>query len=85
VTRDSLTASLTADWTCWALLHAGRASSGGWFNEDETALLTELAPLLAARLRNGLRAGVLDDDPNAAPGTIIIDRDCNLVAATDQA
>ena len=45
----------------------------------------DLAPLLAGRLRDGLRTGVPGDGPGAAPGTIIVDRDCNLVAATDQA
>jgi DNA-binding CsgD family transcriptional regulator len=84
-TGDSLTARLIADGTCWALLHTGRDSSSRWFSEDETAFLAELAPLLAGRLRDGLRTGVLDDGPCDAPGTIIVDRDCNLVAATDQA
>jgi len=82
---DSLTARLTADGTPWALLHAGRDSSARWYGEDETTFLADLAPLLGGRLRDGLRAGVLDDDPGAAPGTILVDRDCNLVAATDQA
>jgi DNA-binding CsgD family transcriptional regulator len=84
-TGDSLTARLIADGACWALLHAGRDSSGRWFSEDETAFLAELAPLLACRLRDGLRTGVLDDVPADAPGTIVIDRNCDLVSATDQA
>jgi DNA-binding CsgD family transcriptional regulator len=84
-TADSLTARLTANGTCWGLLHAGRDSSGRWFSEDETAFLVDLAPLLAGRLRDGLRTGVSGDGSSAAPGTIIVDRDCNLAAATDQA
>jgi len=84
-TGDSLTARLTADGTCWALLHAGRDSSSRCFSEDDTAFLAELAPVLAARLRDGLRTGALDDGPQDAPGTIIVDRDCNLLAATEQA
>jgi DNA-binding CsgD family transcriptional regulator len=84
-TGDSFTAPLVADGNCWALLNAGRDSSSRWFSGAETAFLAELAPLLAGRLRNGLRTGVRDDGPSTAPGTMIIDRDCNLVAATDEA
>jgi DNA-binding CsgD family transcriptional regulator len=84
-TGDSLTIRMVADGACWARLNAGRDSSSRWFSEDETAFLAELAPLLAGRLRDGLRTGVLDDPPGDAPGTIILDRDCNLVAATGQA
>jgi len=84
-TGDTFTAPLMADGNSWALLHAARDSSSRWFSGDETAFLAELAPLLAGRLRDGLRTGVRDDGPSAPPGTIITDRDCNLVAATDQA
>jgi DNA-binding CsgD family transcriptional regulator len=84
-TGDYLTAQLIADGTCWALLQGGRDSSSRWFSEEETAFVSELAPLLAGRLRDGLRTGVVDDGPGDAPGTIVVDRDCNLVAATDPA
>ena len=84
-TGDSLAARLIADGNCWALLHAGRDSSSRWFSEDETAFLADLAPLLAGRLRDGLRTGLVEDGRGDAPGTIIVDRDCNLLAATDQA
>jgi DNA-binding CsgD family transcriptional regulator len=84
-TGDCVTAPLIADGTSWALLHAGRDSSSRWFTEDETTFLADVAPLLAARLRDGLRTGVLDEGPADAPGTIIIDRDCELVTATGPA
>jgi DNA-binding CsgD family transcriptional regulator len=84
-TGDSFFAPLTVNGSCWGLLHAGRDNSSRWFSEDETAFLAELGPLLAGRLRDGLRSGVLDDGPGATPGTIVVDRDCDLVAASDQA
>ena len=80
-TGDSFFTPLIANGTCWGLLHAGRDNSSRWFSEDETAFLAELGPLLAGRLRDGPRAGVLDDGPSTASGTIIVDRDCDLVAA----
>ena len=43
------------------------------------------APLLAARLRAGLRQPPPDDPGHGEPGTIIVDRDLNLVTATSSA
>ena len=90
---DQLVARLTADGTAWAHLDLGREQASGWFTPDDADFLAGLAPLLAARLRAGLRTprsrteGDSAEDDSAAvtadePGTIILDRDLALVAAT---
>ncbi len=82
---DTMGVLLTADGVCWARLHVGRDSSGRWFSDDDAGFLTAVAPLLATGLRDGLRAPRAHDDPVPEPGTIIVDQDLTLVAATDQA
>ena len=82
---DALTARLVADGACWAFLHLGRDSSGRRFIGDDATLVAEMAPLLAARLRDGLRAVRQPDDPCPEPGTIVVDRELSVVAATGQA
>ena len=82
---DVLDVMLAADGMCWGQLHLGRESSGSWFGEDEAEFMAEVAPLLATRLRNRLRVGRAHEGPAAEPGTIIVDRELSLVAATDQA
>ena len=52
---DVLNVMLAADGACWGQLHLGRDKPGRWFSEDDERLLAELAPLIAARLRAGLR------------------------------
>lgn len=84
-TGDVLDVMLTADGVCWGQLHLGRDSSARSFGNDDTEFLAIVAPLLAARLRKGLCAGRAHKGPGAEPGTIIIDQDLSLVAATDQA
>lgn len=84
-TGDVLGVTLTTDGTCWGQLHLGRDSSDRWFGEEDISFAAEVAPLIAARLRDGLRACRPDDNPDPDPGTIIVDRDLSLVAATDQA
>ena len=84
-TGDILQSWLIADRTCWALVSIERDSSGGWFGEDDAAFVADVSPLLATRDRNGLRTSSRPDDPSPAPGTIIVDNDLSLVAATGQA
>ena len=77
---DQLVARLTAGGAAWAHLDLGRENSSGWFTHDDAGFMAGLAPLLAARLRAGLRAPAdhSGDDSAAAdaePGTIILDRD----------
>lgn len=82
---DSMGVVLAADGTAWARLQVGRDSMGRWFSDDDAAFLAGVAPLLGTRLRDGLRAPCADNDPDPDPGTIVVDRDLSLVAATDQA
>lgn len=82
---DVIGVRLVADGTCWGLLHLARARSDGWFDEDEAALLAEVAPLLTARLRGALRTAGRPGDLWPEPGTVVVDRKLNLVAATEQA
>jgi DNA-binding CsgD family transcriptional regulator len=88
---DHLSALLIADGTCWARLHIHRDSSGEFFSADDAEFVAGVAPMLAARIRDGLRARPLDDDaascddPAPEPGTIIVDEELFLVAATQAA
>jgi DNA-binding CsgD family transcriptional regulator len=85
---DHLSARLVADGTCWAGLHLHRDSCGKFFTAGDAGLIAAVAPMLAARLRDGLRGGAPDDgtaprdDPAPEPGTIIVDEELSLVAAT---
>jgi DNA-binding CsgD family transcriptional regulator len=88
---DHLSAPLMADGTCWAQLHIHRDSSAGFFSADDAGFVAGVAPMLAARLRDGLRArppgsdAAPPDDLPAEPGTIIVDEELSLVAATPAA
>lgn len=82
---DALTARLVADGNRWAELHLGRDSSGSAFRDDECAFIAEVAPLLAVRLRDGLRRTSQHDEPCPEPGIIVVDGELSVVAATDQA
>jgi DNA-binding CsgD family transcriptional regulator len=84
-TGDSLGVLLAADGAAWARLQVGRDNSGRWFSDDDAEFLAGVASLLGTRLRDGLRAPCADNDPGPEPGTIVVDRDLSLVAATDQA
>lgn len=89
---DHLSAPLMADGTCWAQLHIHRDSCGKFFSADDAGLIAAVAPMLAARIRDGLRGGgACDDetgprdDPAPEPGTIIVDEELSLTAATQPA
>jgi DNA-binding CsgD family transcriptional regulator len=78
-----------ADGTCWAQLHLHRDSSAKSFSADDAGFVAEVAPMLAARLRDGLRTRPADDeappgDP-AEPGTIVLDEELSVIAATPAA
>ena len=87
---DYLSAALMADGTCWAQLHLHRDSSAPFFSADDAEFVAWVAPMLAARLRDGLRTRPADrdaaarDDP-AEPGTIIVDEELSVVATTPAA
>lgn len=82
---DKMRAVLSADGTCWATLHLNRDSSGPFYGEEDAEFVSGVVPLLATRLRAGLRALGPPYDPAPQPGTIILDQDLSLVAATEQA
>lgn len=84
---DVLNVMLTADRMCWGQLHLGRDKPGRWFSEDDERFLAELAPMIAARLRDGLRTARIgeEEEPDSEPGTIFLDRDLCLIGATDEA
>jgi DNA-binding CsgD family transcriptional regulator len=87
---DYLSVPLMADGTCWAQLHLHRDSSAGFFSSDDAGFVAEVAPLLATRLRDGLRTRLDDggaaphDDP-AEPGTIIVDEELSVTSMTPAA
>jgi DNA-binding CsgD family transcriptional regulator len=84
---DCLSVPLMADGACWAQLHLHRDSSAGFFSSDDAGFVAEVAPMLATRLRNGLRTRPADgdaaarDDP-AEPGTIITDEELSVTSMT---
>ena len=85
---DVLNVMLPAGGMYWGQLHLGRDRPGRWFSEDDERLLTGLAPLIAARLRDGLRAPRPQEEagPDSdEPGTIFLGADLALVGATDEA
>lgn len=82
---DQLMARLAVGGAAWAYLDLGRARSSGWFTADDAGFVAGLAPLLAARLRAGLRAPGGPAEDGGQPGTIILDRDLGLVAGTGAA
>ena len=87
---DYMSAPLMADGTCWAQLHLHRDSCGGFFSADDAGFVAEVAPMLATRLRDGLRARRADRDEAARddlaePGTIVVDEELSMVAMTPAA
>lgn len=88
---DYLNAPLMANGTYWAQLHFWRDGCNKFFSTGDAELITAVAPMLAARLRNGLRSKAPHDDipPRddrvPEPGTIIVDEELSLIAATQAA
>ena len=82
---DQLGAPLAADGVCWASLILYRDEDRAWFNPGDAAFIASVAPLLAARLRAGLRHITPASTDAGEPGTIIVDGDLQLVTATSHA
>ena len=83
---DKMRVQLTVGGTCWALLHLHRDISSEHYGDDDIQFAAAVAPVLAPRIRADLRAPVLPGtDPVPEPGTIVLDQDLSLVAATAQA
>jgi DNA-binding CsgD family transcriptional regulator len=87
---DCLSAPLMADGACWAQLHLHRDNCDAFFSEDDAGFVAEVAPMLAARLRDGLRTRSGDGDAAAGdepaePGTIITDEELSVTSMTPAA
>ena len=82
---DQLTAPLAADGVHWAHLTLYRDGDRGWFTPGDSDFIASVAPLLAARLRTGLRHTTPAGTDPSEPSTIIVDRDLTLVTATGDA
>jgi DNA-binding CsgD family transcriptional regulator len=83
---DKMRVQLTADGTCWALLHLHRDGTSRHYSEEDAKFAASAAPLLAPRVRADLRAPVPPEaGPAPEPGTVVLDQDLALVAATQQA
>jgi DNA-binding CsgD family transcriptional regulator len=64
-----------------------RDARHGWFSQDDRAFVAEIALLLAAQLRRSTRTAALPNglDDVDEPGTLVLDRDLRLLAATPEA
>jgi DNA-binding CsgD family transcriptional regulator len=82
---DKMSAQLVADGACWGMLHLHRDRSSRYYSQEDAEFVSEVAPLLARGLQVGLRTLRRHDGPALEPGTIIVDRDMSLVAATEEA
>ena len=83
---DKMRAQLNAGGACWALLHLHRDGASKHYSEEDIKFVAGVAPLLAPRVRADLRApGPRCADPVPEPGTIILNQELSLVAATEQA
>jgi len=87
---DYMSARLVADGTDWAQLHLHRDSASPFFTEDDAEFVAAVAPMLAIRLRDGLRTRSADGDAAqgeypAEPGTIIVNEELSVVASTPAA
>ena len=83
---DKMRVQLNAGGACWALVHLHRDIARRHYSEDDIKFAADVAPLLAARARADMRAwgpGGVDSAPE--PGTIILDQNQSMVAATGQA
>lgn len=84
---DEARAALRSQDRCWGVLCLHREDGDNGFDDDELALLREVAPLLGEGLRRGLAiTSVASGDPlSGGPGVLILDADLSLVASNRQA
>lgn len=82
---DVLTAMLAIEGRCWGMLHLYRDEGSRWFTDADVAVVASLTTELASRLRASLTAPAGAPASGDGPGTIILDRDLELVASTSTA
>ena len=83
---DKMRVQLNAGGACWALVHLHRDRARRHYSEEDVRFVADVAPLLAPRVRADLRApGPRGVGPAPEPGTVILDQDQSMVAATEQA
>ncbi|MBO0687662.1 MAG: helix-turn-helix transcriptional regulator [Candidatus Dormibacteraeota bacterium] len=82
---DELAAGLIAGGLCWGHLALYRDVGQAAFGREDTEFLAQVVPGLAARLRQVAREPAESWDEADEPGTLLLDRDLRLLAATPQA
>jgi DNA-binding CsgD family transcriptional regulator len=82
---DSLSLALTADGACWGMLHLYRERSDQHFTAEDAFAVGQAVPVLARRLRRAALESVVGPPSGDEMGTMVVDRDHQLVASTPAA
>lgn len=84
---DEARAALRSRDRCWGVLCLHRADGDDGFDDDELALLRDVAPLLGEGLRRSLAisSAATGDAISGGPGVLILDADLSLVSSNGQA
>jgi DNA-binding CsgD family transcriptional regulator len=84
---DEARAALCSRGRCWGVLCLHREEAGKGFDDEELAVLRNVAPLLGEGLRRGMAISsmVTGDTIDGGPGVLILDADLSLVSSNRQA
>ena len=84
---DEARAALRSRGRCWGVLCLHREDGDSGFDDDEVALLRDVAPILGEGLRRGLAvsSAATGDAISGGPGVLILDADLSLVSSNRQA
>jgi DNA-binding CsgD family transcriptional regulator len=84
---DEARAVLRSRGRCWGVLCLHREDADSGFDDDELALLRDIAPLLGEGLRRGLALSktATGDAVQGGPGVLILDETLSLVSSNPQA
>jgi DNA-binding CsgD family transcriptional regulator len=82
---DSLSLALTADGACWGMLHLYRERSDQHFTAEDAFAVGQAVPVLARRLRRAALESVGGPPSGDEIGTMVVDRNHQLVASTPAA
>ena len=84
---DEARAALRSRGRCWGVLCLHREDGDNGFDDDEVALLRDVAPLLGEGLRRGLAVSstATGGAISGGPGVLILDADLSLVSSNRQA